>query len=436
MTSRTVTLTAVLACLAAAAPAAAQDPQLQRAERLSPRLQELTLGTSELAAPTGVRVLLPAGYRKHSARRYPVLYLLHGASGDQRSWTTAGQGDAEALTAGLPLIVVMPAGGKGGFYTNWFNNGAGGLPRWESWHIERLIPYIDARYRTRATRAGRAIAGLSMGGFGAFSYAARHPDRFNSALSLSGAVDTSIPPGIGPEIIDSISGADGGPPGSLWGPRSTQEVRWRAHNPTDLAENLRGLKLWLRTGNGQPGGPFGGGDNIDITELGVAAQAFTLHQRLRELGIPHLFEDYGSGHHLWAYWNRGLRQTLPAIMDRFRRGTRPPVRVTFKAAEPSYAAYGWRVRVRRPALEFSRLANAGRRGFSLSGSGSATITTPARYKPGRPYGIRIRGKQRTLRADARGRLRIAVPLGPGNPVQQFAPGARTRVFTTRVKIRR
>jgi S-formylglutathione hydrolase FrmB len=436
MTRRQLTLAAVLACLLWAAPAAAQDPRLESSQRLSPRLQELTLRTSELAAPTGVRVLLPAGYRRHPARRYPVLYLLHGASGDQRSWTTEGQGEAEALTAGLPLIVVMPAGGRGGFYTNWFNNGAGGLPRWESWHIGRLIPYIDARYRTRATRAGRAIAGLSMGGFGAFSYAARHPDLFNSALSLSGAVDTSIPPGIGPEIIDSISGGDGGPPGSLWGPRETQEVRWRAHNPTDLAENLRGLKLWLRTGNGQPGGPFGGGGNVDITELGVAAQAFTLHQRLRKLGIPHVFDDYGPGHHLWAYWNRGLRQTLPAIMDRFRTGSRPPARVTFTAAEPSYTVYGWSVRVRRPAIEFSRLAKAGRRGFSLSGSGSATVTTAPLFGPRQRVEVVVRGRARARRADARGRLRVSVPLGPGNPVQQYTPGARTRVFTTRVAIRR
>ena len=55
-----------------------------------------------------------------------MLYLLHGASGDRTSWTSAGQGEAEQLTAKLPLIVVMPDGGRGGFYTNWFNNGAGG----------------------------------------------------------------------------------------------------------------------------------------------------------------------------------------------------------------------------------------------------------------------------------------------------------------------
>jgi hypothetical protein len=93
------------------------------------------------------------------------------------------------------------------------------------------------------------------------------------------------------------------------------------------------------------------------------------------------------------------------------------------------------VALKRPALEFSVLAEAGRRGFSLSGSGSATVTTPALFAPGRAYGVRVRGKARRLIANARGRLRIDVPLGPGNRRQEFTAGAHTRVFKTRVTIR-
>jgi S-formylglutathione hydrolase FrmB len=426
----------LLSTLILAAPAAAAQPRLLDTERLSPRLQELTFRTSALAAPTKVRSLLPANYASMREHHYPVLYLLHGASGDRTSWTTTGQGDAEALTAKLPLIVVMPDGGRGGFYTNWFNNGAGGQPRWEDWHIKQLIPWVDSHYRTLAVRRERAIAGLSMGGFGTFSYASRHPDLFTAALSLSGAVDPLTPPGLGPPVIDAISGNDGGPPGSLWGPLATQEVRWRAHNPYDLAENLRGLELWMRTGNGQPGGPFGGGNNIDATEAGVFVMATEVHKRLLDLHIPHVFDDYGPGHHLWAYWNRGLKQTLPAIMKRFHRGSKPPRRITFKAAEPSYSAYGWSVRIKRPALEFSTLSKATKRGFTLSGSGSATVTTPARYKPRTTYTVRVRGTKRIARADRRGHLRIAVPLGPGNPVQQYTTGSSTKVFTARVTIAR
>jgi S-formylglutathione hydrolase FrmB len=432
MRLRLLTLTALLALVPATA--SARGPRLTGDERLSPRLHELTLSTSALARPTKVRILLPAGYTTQREHSYPVLYLLHGASGDQTSWTSPGQGEAEQLTAKLPLIVVMPDAGPGGFYTNWFNNGAGGKPRWEDWHIKQLIPWVDSHYRTLAVRRERAIAGLSMGGFGTFSYASRHPDLFTAALSLSGAVDPLVPPGIGPSIIDAISASDGGAPGSLWGPVATQELRWRAHNPYDLAENLRGLKLWMRTGNGQPGGPFGGANTIDGIELGVYVMATEVHKRLRALHIPHVFDDYGPGHHLWPYWNRGLKQTLPAIMKRFHRGSKPPARITFKAAEPSYSAYGWSVRIKRPALEFSELSDAGKRGFRLSGSGSATVTTPARYKPRTAYVVRIRGKQRLVRADRRGRLRIGIELGPGNRTQQYTAGARTKVFRAAVRI--
>jgi S-formylglutathione hydrolase FrmB len=431
----TAWLLALVALIVLAAPAAAAQPRLLNTEQLSPRLQELTFRTSALATPTKVRILLPANYDSMDEHHYPVLYLLHGASGDRTSWTGTGQGDAEALTAKLPLIVVMPDGGRGGFYTNWFNNGAGGRPRWEDWHIKQLIPWVDSHYRTLAVRRERAIAGLSMGGFGTFTYAARHPDLFTAALSLSGAVDPLVPPGIGPSIIDAIAASDGGPPGSLWGPVATQELRWRAHNPYDLAENLRGLQLWLRTGNGQPGGPFGGSNTIDGIELGVFVMATEVHKRLRALHIPHVFDDYGPGHHLWPYWNRGLKQTLPAIMKRFHRGSKPPARITFKAAEPSYGAFGWRVRIKRPALEFSELSNATKRGFTLSGSGTATVTTPARYERGQAYSVRIRGKQLIVRAE-RGRLRIRVSLGPGNREQEYTAGAKTRLFSARVSIAR
>jgi S-formylglutathione hydrolase FrmB len=419
------------AALALVAPAQAADPRLVRTERLSPRLQELTLRTSDLAEATKVRVLLPAGYEKQRQRRYAVLYLLHGASGDQTSWTTLG--NAAALTAKLPLIVVMPDGGRGGFYTDWFNNGKGGLPRWESWHIGRLIPYVDGRYRTIADRRGRAIAGLSMGGFGTFSYAARHPDLFTAALSLSGAVDQALVPG----LIDGISSLSGGTPGSLWGPFETQELRWRAHDPLDLAENLRGLALWLRTGNGQPGGPLGGGAPVDAIEAGVAAMTLRVHQRLRQLRIPHVYDNYGAGQHIWPYWSRGLSQTLPGIMARFRAAPRPPARVTYKSAEDVYAIYGWSVRLARRAAEFSRLANAGRRGFTLAGSGKASVTTPPLFRPRAPYRITLRGKSTyTRRADRGGQLRLDVPLGPANPIQQYQPDSETRVYTTRVTIKR
>src|SRR4051812_11115482 len=106
----------VVAVLAFAVPRA-QALEVVRADALSARLTDYTLRTPSMPADVHVRVLRPTGY--DPARRYPVLYLLNGCCEDWRSWTDLG--GAEAITAGLPLIVVMPEGGYDGNYTDWFN---------------------------------------------------------------------------------------------------------------------------------------------------------------------------------------------------------------------------------------------------------------------------------------------------------------------------
>ncbi len=409
------TLLALLALLSLTPAAHAAGLRLVGERQLDDRLVELTLRTDAVAGQTRVRVLLPAGYAR-SRRRYPVLYLLHGALNDERAWTE--KGDVEAITAGLPLIVVMPDSGTSGGYADWFNGGAGGPPEWERYHVGQLIPFVDARYRTVARRYGRALAGLSMGGFGAMTYAARHPDTFVAAAAFSGAVDTNNP------LDVAITGDE------PFGPRATQEIRWRARNPWDLAENLRGLRLVVRTGDGEGGGPFGR-EGDDPVETVVHQMNVAFHDRLAQLGIPHTWDDYGPGSHTWPYWQRDLRKTLPQLMATFAHPPAPPRRVTFRAVEPRYAVYGWRVALRRPALEWSELSHATRRGFTLHGSGSATVVTPPDFAPR----ARVRVDGRMRRADAAGRLHVAVTLGPGNPAQALTPGATTRVFAQTVTLR-
>src|SRR5256714_4209683 len=300
----------------ATACAHASALRLVHTQRLDARLVELTFRTPVLSDDTRVRVLLPRGYRSGGSRRYPVLYLLHGSVDDYRSWTD--KGDAERLTAGLPLIVVMPNAGNGGFYSDWFNYGAGGPPEWETYHVRQLIPWIDAHYRTIAARRGRATAGLSMGGFGAMSYAARHPDEFVAAASFSGAVNTNEFPPTGEPDESTF---DAGAPYATWGPRQSEEVRWRAHNPWDLAANLRGLSLTIRTGNGQPGGPYGGGDPVEA----YAHQASVdLHTTLAQLPIRDVCGADGPGGHAWPYWTRDPKRTPPGPMAAFPPPAAPP----------------------------------------------------------------------------------------------------------------
>ena len=311
-----VAATVVALAAASSARAADHDIQVVSSQRLDDRLTQLTLSTPALRAPVGVRILLPAGYEQGTGR-YPVLYLLHGAFGDDTDWTTVG--DAEAITAGLPLIVVMPDGGKGGWYTDWLNRGAGGPPEWETFHVRELIPWIDDHYRTIAARDGRAIAGLSMGGFGALSYAGRHPDLFSWAGSFSGAVDiTHNLPVVG--VIDGEALVDGGLPDDQFGDPILNAPNWQAHNPWNLAPNLRGMTIDIETGNGNPG-PFDTNKLMyDPVEQQVHAMSVALHKRLLALGIPHTWDDYGPGTHSWPYWQRDLRQALPSIMSTLEIG--------------------------------------------------------------------------------------------------------------------
>jgi LysM repeat protein len=126
-----------------------------------PRLKYYRFQTSAIGWNPGVNVLLPADYAT-SGRTYPVLYLFHGGDQDFRFFDFAGIRD---LTAGKPIIVVMPDGGHAGWYSNPVSSFVG--PRnWETFHIAQLLPWIEANFRTYAEYDGRAVSGFSMGGLG------------------------------------------------------------------------------------------------------------------------------------------------------------------------------------------------------------------------------------------------------------------------------
>jgi S-formylglutathione hydrolase FrmB len=268
-------------------------------------MQDWTLRTPALDGVTRVRILLPAGYRADPRRRYPVLYLLHGAESDYRSWTRYG--DAEAITARTAMIVVMPDGGTMGWYTDWYQGQKPVRPLWETYHVGELVPWVDAHFRTIAARRGRAIAGLSMGGYGALSYAARHPATFSAAASFSGALEI---------------GSEG-----AWGPRSENPTRWRAHLPISLVGRLHALALLdVRTGNGDPGPLDKRGTRSSCgacrLERFLHPANVRLHERLRRLAIKHVWDDYGPGTHDWPYWRRDLRETLPGMIRALAPATR------------------------------------------------------------------------------------------------------------------
>jgi S-formylglutathione hydrolase len=139
-----------------------------------------------------VQVYLPPSYSSSPAKRYPVLYLLHGYTGRIEEWTTnAYQGmnltsdmDSMIRSGVAPeMIVVVPNGGNaylGSFYTNSSVNG-----NWEDYIYRDLVGYIDGHYRTIAKAESRGIAGHSMGGYGAIMMGMKHPDVFSAVYALS-----------------------------------------------------------------------------------------------------------------------------------------------------------------------------------------------------------------------------------------------------------
>ncbi len=437
----------VLAPAASAAPPAFGDAagiHVISERALDSRLTGLSVSTFALPRPANVRILLPADYGSNPNRPYPVLYLFHGTSGGAADWTTQGQ--AEQTTVGSELIVVMPDialnRNGGGWCTNWVGDGH---TAWETFHINELIPWIDQNLRTIPNRQGRAIAGLSQGGFCSMSYAARHPDLFETALSYSGAPDTAYDLEAQALVTPIINGTetflDQAPPNSMFGDRLGNEVNWAAHDPTMLAGNLRDTNVSMYTGNGVPGPLDSGLPNLGAAsiEWGVHQLTALFHHRLGALGIPSQYVDYGSGTHIWPYWVRDLRWSIGAIMADFTNPRPHPTTVTYTSADPQYAVYGWQVTMHRLVREFSTLEDAGRFRFTVKGSGSATVVTPAIYRPGRKFIVTVGSRTFVERASHGGTLTVPVPLGRSDTVQEYpldGPPIGTRVYSTHVAITR
>ncbi|WP_433510717.1 alpha/beta hydrolase [Nonomuraea sp. CA-143628] len=144
-----------------------------------------------LARPITVRIYLPKDYDPARSTRYRSLYLLNGGGDNYDEWTT--KTDLVSLVEQARAydgIVVMPTGGMTGWYSDWVGRTDGYFaPKWETYHIAQLIPWIDANFNTIANRSGRGLAGLSMGGFGTLKYAAAHPDVFSVIGAFSPGID-------------------------------------------------------------------------------------------------------------------------------------------------------------------------------------------------------------------------------------------------------
>jgi len=278
-----------------------------------------------LGVDKDVRVYLPAGYEA-GGKHYPVLYYLHGLTGDESNWIEHGHLDKVADSLGLQAIVVMPDGDNNFYvdskmtvdYDACMRDGTGlMLPqqpkaktctrtwKYETYITHDLIGWVDKTYRTIPSREGRGVAGLSMGGYGSLMLSMRHPDLFAAAASHSG-VDSLLYGGPFPyehgkgARVDDIKPliANLGDFGKWMILLYGDDIEtWRAYDPSVLVEKLAPgqLKLYLDCGT------------EDDFALHNGMQY--LHDLLLDHHIDHAYY-IGPGKHDFVFWSQRLPKSL------------------------------------------------------------------------------------------------------------------------------
>jgi S-formylglutathione hydrolase FrmB len=213
-------------------------------------------------------------------RPWSVYYLLHGLSDDDTIWMR--RTSIERYVEGLPLVVVMPDGGRG-----WYTNAAVG-PAHEDDLIKDVVGLVDRTFPVKAERAGRAIGGLSMGGYGAVKLGLKHHDLFASVNSHSGAL------------------------GIL-------QVDWsKSEHIKDIAPELE--RIFGKLSRAGAEDPFGIVERMDhglIPALRIDCgkddflleQNRAFHRKLESMKVPHEYAEF-PGAHEWSYWDLHVQEAI------------------------------------------------------------------------------------------------------------------------------
>lgn len=225
------------------------------------------------------RVILPAGYDDSTTRRFPVVYFLHGLPAGSTSYL-GNSWLARAIEAAGPAILVVPQGARDSDtdpeYLNW---GAG--RDWETYIAEEVPRDIDAHFRTIRSAAGRALVGVSAGGYGATVVGLHHPGVFSVIESWSGYFHPTDPTG------------------------TKALARGPAANVHTLVKDIKGRRTWF-------GFYVGRGDTR------FAAENVALDRELSEARVPHLFELY-EGAHETSLWQAHARAWLRLALAHLAR---------------------------------------------------------------------------------------------------------------------
>lgn len=328
-------LIGVSATDAEATAPAAHGARVTAEEKAGERLVDLTVDSPALGRAAKVRLLTPDGWQeRRPGESWPTLYLLVGGDGNYKAWTEDYDPRLHDLPQLRDVLVVMPEMPLFGFYSDWHNGGRGGPPAVETFHLKEVRPLLERHY---GAGSRRAAAGESQGGFGAVSYAARHPGMFRAAASFSGFVH----PLQHPHAIRAAMTYLGLDWTALWGDPVAQRTNWQAHDPYYLADRLRTTPVYLSSGDGTAGSldPPGTEPDPDIPGLEDPADPFpenaispteTLMEResralAARLNHPHVVSVYDFGSHDGRlYLVMELVEGWSLAQERSLRGTLVP----------------------------------------------------------------------------------------------------------------
>lgn len=252
----------------------------------NPLVQERTAYSKAMHKKLAYVAIFPNSYLIETKRRYPVVYLLHGYSGNQRDWISR----VPELTYWSSLFDVVIVTPDGGFDSWYLDAPVDTASRYETYMSRELPAHIDSLFRTIPQREGRAITGLSMGGHGALWLASQHPDVYGAVGSMSGGVDIRPFP------------KNWGLP-RLLGAQDTRPDNWDKYTAINNIQSFVGKKMPMLIDCGSEDFFYKVNQN--------------LHEALTVAKIPH---DYiiRPGAHTWEYWRNAVGDHLLFFKKYFR----------------------------------------------------------------------------------------------------------------------
>lgn len=239
--------------------------------------------------------LLPPSYDSQPTKKFPVLYFLHGLGGDQTFLVISGGWnlieDAQEQKQITEFVVVTPQADN-----TFYINSKDGRAHYEDFFIRDFIPQIEKHFRLLGTRAGRAIAGVSMGGYGALRFAFKYPQMFTAIIAHMPALLEQLPQGSSQAGLTPYLGTAFG--------RPLDEAYWKTNSPFVFARtaNLAGLKIYFDCG--------------DQDDFGFDAGTRDLDKLLTARHVPHTEHIY-PGRHSWQFVAQHLPDSLKVVSEAF-----------------------------------------------------------------------------------------------------------------------